>query len=129
MLIFSRFRGTSSPSSEITTTDLGSETLRSSFPALLHQEKPMGGNICEYTHVWEVRPPPLSPSTIYPKKAAPDVFTDITTLQNENNQKEARIYESHLAAIRNSRIICQEDTPTPVYFQMDPNTPCNHCTS
>ena len=29
---------------------------KSSYPALLHQEKAMGGNISEYTHVWEMHP-------------------------------------------------------------------------
>ena len=29
---------------------------KSSYPALLHQEKGLGGNISEYTHVWEMHP-------------------------------------------------------------------------
>ena len=33
---------------------------KSSYPALLHQEKAMGGNISEYTHVWEMHPVDLT---------------------------------------------------------------------
>ena len=87
----------------------------------------MGGNICEYTHVWEVKPQPLMTSTTtttLPRgKDDIDLFKDMV--------KSNRIYESHAAITaataltETGRHTCPKEHHS-LYYELDPTAQCTH---
>lgn len=113
--------------------DMRPSTLKSSYPALLRQEKQISGNVCEYTHVWEVRPTNM---TTFSKKDSEAQKVDdcyisaaLSTVEGTTNAPgictqsmmgSQGIYETSKArpCEKHAQQLCLKHD-TPLYFELD----------
>ena len=92
------------------------------FPGLLRQEKMIGGNVCEYTHVWEVRPTPNHATTPPGGGTRDDVNLDVIAGTLKSHPGDP-IYEARAAIAppnRDPRMVCHK-SDAPMYFEFDPH--------
>ena len=116
---------------------------RNSYPALLRQEKLIGGDVSEYTHVWDVQAPVICQEGLPHHLHTCKLLTNSGDLSNYSNKESCRQensanlrdintftgrsgesgYESPSSVDEKPNVIPRN---IPVYFDMEPSVPCPH---
>ncbi len=105
---------------------------RTSYPALLRQEKPMG-DVSEYTHVWEVHAPVLAPC-----HEGQHLHTCKLAELHNQMPKRASLKQDGTSSFRSGESgyespMSQEEKPIiiprnlPLYFDMEPQSGHGNC--
>ena len=108
--------------------DQRTPAMKSSYPALLRQEKQISGNVCEYTHVWEVRPTNMSSFKKDPEaQKLEDVYISAVTNESGNTgictqgmMGNHGIYEATTRPCeKHAQQLCLKHEGSPLYFELD----------